>query len=164
MIPIVMTKNSGFTLIEVLVAVVIMALGLLGLAALETSALAGNQSAYNRSLATQLAYDIADRMRANAGAAINYESATTLPENAQCPNANNQLVCLACNSAANFCTAIQMAQKDLWEWNRSLAALPLSTGRIVNNGGIYTVTINWDDTKSGDAVNSGTSFQTSFRL
>jgi len=58
-----MFKTTGFTLIEVLVAVVVLAGGLLGLAALQVTSLSSNQTAYNRSQATQLAYDIADRMR-----------------------------------------------------------------------------------------------------
>ena len=60
-----MKKNTGFTLIEVLIAMIILAVGLLGLAGLQATTLKNNQSAYNRIKATQLAYDIADRMRAN---------------------------------------------------------------------------------------------------
>ena len=58
-------KNAGFTLIEVLIAMLVLAVGLLGLAGLQATSLRNNQSAYNRSQATQLAYDLADRMRAN---------------------------------------------------------------------------------------------------
>ena len=60
-----MNKNTGFTLIEVLIAMIVLAVGLLGLAGLQATSLRNNQSAYNRIKATQLAYDIADRMRAN---------------------------------------------------------------------------------------------------
>ena len=60
-----MKKNTGFTLIEVLIAMIVLAVGLLGLAGLQATSLRNNQSAYNRIKATQLAYDIADRMRAN---------------------------------------------------------------------------------------------------
>ncbi|MCX7101946.1 MAG: type IV pilus modification protein PilV, partial [Methylobacter sp.] len=65
-----MKQTAGFTLIEVLIAMLVLAVGLLGLAGLQATSLKSNQSAYNRSQATQLAYDLADRMRANvAGAA-----------------------------------------------------------------------------------------------
>ncbi len=60
-----MKTNTGFTLIEVLIAMLVLAVGLLGLAGLQATSLRNNQSAYNRSQATQLAYDLADRMRAN---------------------------------------------------------------------------------------------------
>jgi type IV pilus assembly protein PilV len=59
-------KISGFTLIEVLIAMLILSVGLLGLAGFQASSARNNTSAYNRSQATQLAYDLADRIRANA--------------------------------------------------------------------------------------------------
>ena len=60
-----MNKSNGFTLIEVLISLVVLSLGLLGLAALQASSLRSNQGAYYRSQAAQFAYNIADRMRAN---------------------------------------------------------------------------------------------------
>jgi len=60
-----MKKHKGFTLIEVLVSMIVLAIGLLGLAGLQMSSLRNNLSAYHRSQATQLAYDMADRMRTN---------------------------------------------------------------------------------------------------
>ena len=67
-----MNKNAGFTLIEVLIAMLVLAVSLLGLAGLQATSLRNNQSAYNRSQATQLAYDLADRMRANAAGISTY--------------------------------------------------------------------------------------------
>lgn len=58
-------RESGFSLIEVLVAMLILAIGLLGLAALQAQGLRFNHDAYVRTQATHLAYDIIDRMRAN---------------------------------------------------------------------------------------------------
>lgn len=58
-------RDSGFSLIEVLVAMLILAIGLLGLAALQAQGLRFNHDAYVRTQATHLAYDIIDRMRAN---------------------------------------------------------------------------------------------------
>ncbi len=138
-------KYAGFTLIEVLIAVVVLGLGLLGLAALEATSLANTQSAYNRSQATQLAYDIADRMRTNAGQAASYVVTAAQLTAANCPNGSNP--CNACTSAANPCTPVQIAQKDLWEWRNAVRALPQGAASIALNGGIYTVTISWDDTK-----------------
>jgi type IV pilus assembly protein PilV len=59
--------NGGFTLVEVLVAVLVLAVGLLGLAGLQLASMKSNHSAYRRSQATIAAYDLLDRMRANPG-------------------------------------------------------------------------------------------------
>ncbi|MCP5158556.1 MAG: type IV pilus modification protein PilV [Gammaproteobacteria bacterium] len=60
-----MRKQNGFTLIEILVTVVVLAIGLLGLAGLQAISLRYNSTAYQRSQATILAYDIVERMRAS---------------------------------------------------------------------------------------------------
>ena len=58
-------RESGFSLIEVLVALLVLSIGLLGLAALQAQGLRFNHDAYVRTQATNLAYDIVDRMRVN---------------------------------------------------------------------------------------------------
>lgn len=63
--------TRGFTLIETLVALLVLSIGLLGVAALQLTSLRSNTSSSYRSQATFLAYDIADRMRANRQAALN---------------------------------------------------------------------------------------------
>src|SRR5688500_4659516 len=57
--------QRGFTLIEILVTVVLISVGLLGIAALQLTTLRGNQESYVRSQANVLAGDILDRIRAN---------------------------------------------------------------------------------------------------
>jgi type IV pilus assembly protein PilV len=147
-----MKNQNGFTLIEVLIAVVLLAGGLLGLAALQAAGLSNNQSAYNRSQATQLAYDIADRMRANPKAAASYLA------NPSTANAT----ATACSSSANTCTPAQLAVKDLYDWGVDLDnTLPNGEGRVAVAGSVYTVTVSWDDDKSGAA---NFNFQMRFQL
>lgn len=148
-----MKTQSGFTLIEVLVAVIILAIGLLGLAGIQTVGLKNNQSAYTRSQATQLAYDIADRMRANVAGAATYTAIdpTAAASTETCYNATG-------------CTPAQMAQSDLFAWNATLTnVLPGGSGTIAVAGNVFTITITWDDDHDGDNSNNP-SFQTSFRL
>jgi len=146
-----MNKNTGFTLIEVLIAMLVLAVGLLGLAGLQATSLKNNQSAYNRSQATQLAYDLADRMRANVAGKTTYTTGTATATSA----------CLTTTG----CTKEAMAENDLKEWDDAISAtLPSGAGTITVTAGIYTITINWDDNRDGSVNTSDPNFQTSFQL
>ena len=150
-----MKKNAGFTLIEILIAMLVLAVGLLGLAGLQATSLKNNQSAYNRSQATQLAYDLADRMRANTSGIASY---TTTTPSAAVAKQN----CLTTTG----CSPTDMAINDLYEWNLAVTtALPSGTGTISISAGIYTITVNWDDNRDGSVDTSNDpNFQTSFKL
>src|SRR5882762_5337274 len=69
--------QRGLSMIEVLVAVVIISLGLLGMAGLQASGMRTSQSAFYRAQAAQFTNDMAERMRANLGDARNYTLALT---------------------------------------------------------------------------------------
>ena len=131
----------GFTLFEVLIALVVLSVGLLGLASLQTTTLKFNQGAYLRTQATNLAYDMADRMRTNRAAAISnaYDDvafATTLP---------------ACNPAA--VAGATVAERDISAWRIALiCALPLGNGSIDTNGRTVTINVQWDETRGSGAL------------
>ncbi len=118
-----MFRQLGFNLIEVLIALVVLSIGLLGLAALQMTSLQQNQSAYMRSQATLLAYDIADRMRANmdeaeAGSYFVASGATTSS-------------CISYTGSASGCTSAQMASHDIAEWLAALdTELPEGGGMV----------------------------------
>ncbi len=80
------SHEAGFSMIEVLIALVVLALGLLGFALLQTMNLRYTQGANQRTQATNLAYDLIDQMRANNLAAAQYEAATFLPNTEQGTN------------------------------------------------------------------------------
>lgn len=69
-------RQAGFTLIEVMIAVLVMAIGLLGFALLQTMSVRYAQSANQRTQATNLAYDLLDQMRSNRMSAVTYTQAT----------------------------------------------------------------------------------------
>ncbi|VXB45232.1 Type IV pilus modification protein PilV [Luteimonas sp. 9C] len=69
------STQRGFSMIEVLIAIVVLAIGLLGFALLQTTNLRYTQSANNRTMATNLAYSLLDQMRSNRLSAAQYTSA-----------------------------------------------------------------------------------------
>jgi type IV pilus assembly protein PilV len=116
---------AGFTLIEVLVALVIISIGLLGLAALQSQGLQDNKSAILRSVAVQSAADILDRMRANRTAALNGSYNIDL------------------NTAPPTVTTT-LDKIDLSQWKKGLAlSLPSGNGSVNVNGNIVTVEVRW---------------------
>ena len=148
-----LTKSqSGFTLLEVMVAIVVFSLGLLGLAGLQAASLRNNQTAYYRSIATQQAYDIADRVRANlAGAGLLHGySYNNLTIGLPVGNPN-------CFAAA--CTPENMAISDHRQWNTTNAALlPNGNGSVVCADGpaaagctaatgnwVFVITVTWTE-------------------
>jgi type IV pilus assembly protein PilV len=132
--------SAGFTLIEVLVALIVLSVGLLGLAALQQNAVKFNHGAELASQATSLAYDIVDRMRANRRAALNgaYDGQDFLG------------ALPACNAAVAGAT---IAERDISAWRKALiCALPLGNGRIERNAAAVTITIRWDESRGQNAV------------
>lgn len=150
-----MNKNKGFTLVEVLITVVILALGLLGLAGLQISSLRDNLSAEHRGKAAQLAYDMTDRMRSNTDrgnlAQLNdYTNAGA--ENTDCVSV-----------PVVGCTSTELAGHDKFEWEREIGnSLPAGQGAIGVSGGVYSITVAWDDNRNGALDVSDASFVARF--
>jgi len=124
-------KEAGATLIEVLIAMVVLAIGLIGLAGLQATSIQSNHSAYYRSQATLLASDLADRMRANRTEALTNAYLTNFP-----------------TSSANNSVSGTAAEKDIAEWlNRLAVTLPDGTGKVEKDNALITISIRWNDTR-----------------
>jgi type IV pilus assembly protein PilV len=135
--------QRGFTLIEVLITVIVLAIGLLGLAGLQLNGLRFTHSAYQTSQATIAAYDIIDRMRVNRPAAEGGDYDIALGAT---PAAAN------CTGAGANCAPGTLADADLSEWKQSVAALlPSGDGAVQRNGSAFVVTIRWDDSRGAEA-------------
>ena len=136
--------QTGFGLFEILITIIIVSIGLLGLAAMQATGLKNNESAYRASQASVLAYDIADRMRANMSGINSYLSSSMTPAEAKEKGAVE-----SCKSTVG-CTASELAQTDLAEWATALSSdLPSATGTITGDGTTYSVTLTWDDDHDG---------------
>ena len=131
--------QSGFSLVESLVALLILSIGLLGIAALYVDSIGAGRTALLRSQAVALASDMADRIRANANALAAYD--TVLAGG----GADN-----GCVAGVLDCTPAQMASHDVFIWLQAIAArLPNGQGVVVFNGGLlpplYTITVSWTE-------------------
>jgi type IV pilus assembly protein PilV len=134
------TRENGFSLIEVLIALLILAIGLLGTASLMLTSMKSNQSAYQRSQANWLAYDMAERMRLNRDLATSGDSyvitaATTLPSDP------------GCKASANGCSAANLALLDIREWMDQLTDAGVN-GTVARASNAYTITISWQEDSS----------------
>lgn len=145
--------QTGATMIEVLVAILVFAIGLLAIVSSQTLGLTNTQSALNRSYAAHLSYELVDTMRMNmrevrsAGSVFNNFATDPTPNNqtfAQEPD------CLVVNSD-NSCSTDTLAEHALAVWEEKLERL-LPEGRaiLVNAGGVYTLSIQWADFRNDE--------------
>lgn len=110
-------KHRGFTLLEVMVALLILSIGLLGLAALQLTGMRFNTDAYTRTQATIFAYDIIDRIRANPVGRINgnYNVPDTAAADAAVL-AYSACAAAGCNCDVAACNSANVALYDLGKW------------------------------------------------
>lgn len=128
-------RVKGFTLVEVLIALVIMSVGMLGIAGLYVHSMQAGRTSLFRHQAVTLAGDIADRIRANPRAGAGYMVA----------GADN-----SCVDGGLDCTPAEMAQNDIFVWSIQAAdALPAGAVNILFNNvptpSEYRIRITWNE-------------------
>jgi type IV pilus assembly protein PilV len=149
-------KQAGSTLIEVLITVLVLSVGLLGMATLQFDAVKLNHESLLRSKAVNLAYDMSDRVRVNRDGA----------------NAGNYSIAIATAPPAVVATPStpsQIANADMNAWLTSVALeLPAGDGSIVYRsdgslnrfGDELTIQVCWDESRGGGAPLTCFSFVT----
>lgn len=151
-----MHTQTGLSLLEVLISMLVLSIGLFGLAGLQSASLRANNSAYQRTITSMLANDILDRMRANPALAKagNYNVAIDDNEDGS-SYTSGDFVDKCKNNGAGDCTPTDLKNYDLFDWFNSaskLKQLPdatasIKTDVIDSSNGTYRIliTINWSD-------------------
>lgn len=149
--PIRHSQSAGFTLMEVLVAAVVLGIGILGLVTLMVTSMKSDQSSFYRATASALIYDMADRIRNNsteakAGAYDNVDTSGTIPSDP------------GCIKSSSGCTPSALAQEDIREWANNFvnvngvthyaSSLPNGIGTVTRNttNNQFTITVKWNET------------------
>jgi len=130
-----MRRQSGFSMLEVLVAILVLAIGLLGMAGLTATSMRNSHGAYHRNQAVWLAYDVADRMRANRQVAL--AGGYNLPLGSAAPG------------------GAAVSAVDLGQWLTAVGALPQGLGAVAVDGATRraTITVQWNESRAaGGAV------------
>jgi type IV pilus assembly protein PilV len=139
-----MNRERGVSLVEVLVALVVLSVGLLGVAALLVQSVQGTRTALYRTKAVNLVSDMADRIRANASAGAAY--ATANPQIRGCQSIFGQ--------ASSACTPALLAEDDLARWRLDIrdafpqvsAGIPAGTVQfIAGTPQTFRVSVTWQE-------------------
>ena len=126
-------------MIEALVSLIVISVGMIGIASLYGQGLGASRTALYRTQAVNLAADMADRIRVNRSATVAYEG---VGADRNCDPGDR-----------NDCTPAQMAAHDLWQWQAQVAAqLPAGVGTVrvdTTTPPTYTIRITWTEVGLG---------------
>lgn len=136
------SQQNGSSLVEVMVALFVLAIGLLGVLAMQSKSMQFNQSAHTYSQAVYLANDIAERIRSNLESTVDYATATA-DDNPNCE--------------VSACSAVELAQWDKFTWTENVQKfLPQGSGVIESVAATATVPahlkvkVSFDDSRADD--------------
>lgn len=133
-------RESGFTLIEILVSLIVLAVGFLGMAALQSSSMQGTASTYFRTQADMLANDLSERIRANR----------TGSEAGDYAYAGGGAAAATCGGA-DSCDSATMAAADISEWSDWVEnSLPSGDAIVTELGqNFWAIQVMWDERRNG---------------
>jgi type IV pilus assembly protein PilV len=132
-------RNSGFSLLEVLIAVVILAIGAIGIASLQLTSSVYNESSLHRSQASGLARELVERMRANQSRAKSGDYDFSVLPSGLTQN---------CEGSSANCSSVEMVSHDLRVWSSRVAfLLPGGSASVATDSAVsppqITVTLGW---------------------
>ena len=148
------SKQKGFTLIEVLIAFIILAVGLLGIVSLQAMSKKFTHQAAQRTLAVSFADSIVERIRANPSALITYTNSGNAGA-ATVVGGTTIAVEPAPNCMSSICSTVQMAAHDLWELEQSLDGATIKLQDNTNTSGLIEPKICFNFTARAGMVRTG---------
>ena len=125
-------RQRGVTLVESMIALLVISIGLLGIGALQITAMKQNATALNHSQAVWIAYNMADRIRANITQFTNYAAIDTDIGYSQ-------------DCIGGVCNPAQMITADAADWTTHVQNLPSGRGIITGNANQLVIAVMWDD-------------------
>lgn len=133
-------RENGSSLIEMVVALFVLAIGMLGVMSMQVKSMQFNQSAYYYSQAVYLANEILDSIRSNPEMANAYS--IELDDEAPQPN-------VECEGIDVTCTPQELRDWSLSQWRKNIeSTLVAGKSSIVNNGDFLVITVQFDDSRS----------------
>lgn len=142
-------SQKGVGLIEILVALLVLAIGILGFIALQYRSVEATSEAINRVQAMNVARDMAERIRANRDGLATYKAQTS--------TAANQAGSVK-NCITSTCSATDLADFDVSQVTTKAASLGMTMNMLPcsgNNDGRNCIYVAWDDTSATDGTTSG---------
>ncbi|QDK96501.1 type IV pilus modification protein PilV [Acinetobacter tandoii] len=143
------SSQKGVGLIEILVALLVLAIGILGFVALQYRAVEATSESINRVQAMNIARDMAERIRANRDGFATYKTETS--------TAANQTN-FATNCTANTCSADDLADFDVAQVTEKANALGMTMNMLScagNSDGRNCLYVAWGDTSATDGTGTG---------
>lgn len=131
-------QQKGFSLLESMIAIIVMVLGVLGMLGLQMRTLTDTQASARRAQAIRLIADLGERLQSNPNALGNLAAYTQSPTNSN-------------DCESNFCTPAELATYDIKQWRDNVAnVLPDSNATVFlpqNSSNQLGVLIGWHENK-----------------
>jgi len=152
-------KQNGFSLLEVLIALIVLSIGLLGHSKIQALGVRASSDANLRTEATFLANDMIERMRANRPSVTSDYYAGISYSTIDCASAPAKICSEGTAGSAADCTTTEMADEDAFNWFCDVTAtLPNGGVAVSSAAGVYSVQVSWDGLdEDGNVVNRNVS-------
>ncbi len=132
-------SQTGIAMIEVLITIIVVSFGFLSLLNMQLNMLSTSSASSQNFLASSLAHDMGERIRANKPDLLNYDGLKTSTFSTDCEN-----------------TVCTMAQEDFFQWKSSISdssqSLLNGQGEIAASGGVATISLSWTEKKMKKAA------------